>query len=578
MSDLPVLRCAPPAAANAADALLAAAAAVKGWGLVDFIDEAGAANAISEFNDQELMGQKIFLREDRDTGAGAARDRARSAEDDFDGNGLPMKSQSREAVLAAALVAHVRRQGGEVRLNTLPHFYNLLEPDDRERIKTCQRFGGANQGIQSFVKQHVAAELEVQGSRHDMCLALTVNLLDDISDSSGRTFALARRAATRGRMVEEQKKLDREKADLEKQAKKAADAQTGILMNALLMNALEQLQDANAAVRKRAVRTLRRKLGPAELAQHAEVVVARLEDTEAGVRAEALTTLCKLKHAALARHADAVAARLLDSSTGVRSAALKTLRKLKTRTLSRHADVVVAMLSVSDSEVRSEALATMGKLRWETLAQHAGSVAARLEDSSGDVRRDASQTLRKLDPAAVAQYADALIARLEDSEVDVRTEALETLGKLEPATLAQHAGAVAARLEDSHDWVRYTALKALGQLEPVTLAHHAYSVVASLEDAYYPFQRDTVLKTLRQLPRFITRGVDFYPLDDRVTRKIRKPLACALRSRLLGRLAWYKFRLRLFVKRVALYWFALPYRLSGPGHAREVAAWDQMNS
>ena len=99
-----------------------------------------------------------------------------------------MKSQSREAVLAAALVAHVRRQGGEVRLNTLPHFYNLLEPDDRERIKTCQRFGGANQGIQSFVKQHVAAELEVQGSGHDMCLALTFDLLDDISDLSGRTF------------------------------------------------------------------------------------------------------------------------------------------------------------------------------------------------------------------------------------------------------------------------------------------------------------------------------------------------------------------------------------------------------
>ena len=96
----------------------------------------------------------------------------------------------------------------------------------------------------------------------------------------------------------------------------------------ILMNTLEKLQDANAAVRARALRALRRTLGPAELAQQAEVVVARLEDTEAGVRAEALTTLRKLKHAALARHADAVAARLLDSSTGVRSAALKTLRKL----------------------------------------------------------------------------------------------------------------------------------------------------------------------------------------------------------------------------------------------------------
>lgn len=38
----------------------------KGWGLVEFLDVAGAANAVSKFNDQELMGRKIFLREDRE--------------------------------------------------------------------------------------------------------------------------------------------------------------------------------------------------------------------------------------------------------------------------------------------------------------------------------------------------------------------------------------------------------------------------------------------------------------------------------------------------------------------------------
>ena len=58
----------------------------------------------------------------------------------------------------------------------------------------------------------------------------------------------------------------------------------------ILMNTLEKLQDANAAVRARALRALRRTLGPAELAQHAEVVVALLEDTDACVRAEVVMT------------------------------------------------------------------------------------------------------------------------------------------------------------------------------------------------------------------------------------------------------------------------------------------------
>ena len=72
----------------------------------------------------------------------------------------------------------------------------------------------------------------------------------------------------------------------------------------ILMNTLEKLQDANAAVRARAVGTLRRTLGLVALAQHADVVVALLEDTDANVRDEALMTLRKLERATLAQHAD----------------------------------------------------------------------------------------------------------------------------------------------------------------------------------------------------------------------------------------------------------------------------------
>ena len=38
----------------------------KGWGLVEFNDPAAAAQAIANFNDLDLMGRKIFIREDRE--------------------------------------------------------------------------------------------------------------------------------------------------------------------------------------------------------------------------------------------------------------------------------------------------------------------------------------------------------------------------------------------------------------------------------------------------------------------------------------------------------------------------------
>lgn len=42
----------------------------KGWGLVEFADPSGAAEAIATLNDVELMGRKIFIREDREQGGG----------------------------------------------------------------------------------------------------------------------------------------------------------------------------------------------------------------------------------------------------------------------------------------------------------------------------------------------------------------------------------------------------------------------------------------------------------------------------------------------------------------------------
>ena len=245
-----------------------------------------------------------------------------------------------------------------------------------------------------------------------------------------------------------------------------------------------------------------------------------------------------------------------------RSCGWDELRKLDPRMYARRVDGVVSMLADDYWDVRYEALLTLRQLEPPRLAQHAGAIAARLEDDEDDVRREALATLSKLEPPTLAQHAGAVVARLEDSHLLVREMAMETLGKLNPAALAQHAGAVAATLEDSDMFVRITALQTLRKLNPAALAHHAGALAARLEDSDIRV-REQALETLRKVPRFVTRGVDF--------------TSSALRSRLLGRLAWYRCRLRLRVERLALYWYALPYRPNGPGHARDVEAWGRMN-
>ena len=150
----------------------------------------------------------------------------------------------------------------------------------------------------------------------------------------------------------------------------------------------------------------------------------------------------------------------------------------------------------------------------------------------------------------------------------VREQALDTLAKLEPATLAQYSDAVVARLDDS-TCPCIAAVKALGKLEPTTLAQLTSAVlemVDVLEDDDGSLNvRTAVVATLRALPRCVIHDLDLESND-----------LDYLHGRLLGRLAWYRCRLRWRVQRFALYWYSLPYRPSGPGHARDVEAWDRM--
>ena len=188
--------------------------------------------------------------------------------------------------------------------------------------------------------------------------------------------------------------------------------------------------------------------------------------------------------------------------------------------------------------------------------QHADAVVLRLEDSEGCVRWTALQTLSKLEPTALAQRADAVVLRLDDSDEEVRSAALLVLGSMEPAALAKHANAVLAKLGDTEMLAEETRSNAL---------EIPWLDSASVRDSV----RDVAVLTLQNLPDFVTRGVDFEAENDFQ--------AANLRSRLLGRLGWYRCRLRMRVRRLALYWYALPYRPSGPGHARDVEAWDRMS-
>ena len=356
-----------------------------------------------------------------------------------------------------------------------------------------------------------------------------------------------------------------------------------------------QLEDSNANVRCEGLRTLgsvtfpsNQLRHPAALAQHADYVVAMLDDSVRFVRSNALVTLGKLEPATLAQYANAVVARLEDSELSMRHQAMCTLGKLEPAILAQHAHAVLARLEVVegyDWRVRHLALKTLGKLAPATLAQHTDAVVARLSDSNEWVRCMAIRTLGKLDPATFAQHADAVVARLEDSHVHVRREALTTLDKLEPATLAQYAGAVVAKLSVHGE--RRWALLTLSKVPPTTLAQHAGDVIDTWlksysHDARYDSDPDDwssqqydqsdddtyvhlgvlALRVIRALPSFVTRDVDFE--SDNV------------RSRLLARLRWYRYAQRLPVQRIALYWYQLPYRPSGPGHARDVEAWGQM--
>ena len=339
---------------------------------------------------------------------------------------------------------------------------------------------------------------------------------------------------------------------------------------------MEMIESSNAAARRWAVSSLASLLIWDEYdvkPQYISALIAGLQDdgAQGGLALQALQEWGEAYPWLLAQHADALVARLKDDNQVVRRSALLVLAKLEPATLAPHAEAVVAMLEDSIEQVRCGAVDLLAMLEPETLAQHAVAVVAILENSAWGVRATALEALGKLEPAALAQHAHVVLARLEDSKWYVRMGALVTLGKLEPASLAQYADAVVARLEDSdeqvrehsRELVRSIAVETLGKLDPVRFAQYADAVIGKLDDDSGIVRSAASNSLMRALPQAVTRGLNLDYGD-------------AGRSQLRARLRWYKHGLHFRLRRIALRWYALPYRPGGAGCARDVEEWGQM--
>ena len=281
----------------------------------------------------------------------------------------------------------------------------------------------------------------------------------------------------------------------------------------------------------------------------------------------------------------------IDARIDCGSRCARALGPMRLRGSAKRIDALVRDLGDSDLNVQQAALDALGAMQPAALAPHADAIVSKLEDSDPHVRVAALFALQVMEPAVLAQHVDIVVPRLEDSDDRVSDSALLYLDGVEPATLARHAGAVLSKLHSEQANTRCLALVVLCNLEPAELVKHAHALLSMLDDheviseAFVGFLnkmglatidvgdsvRNVAICTLWGLPAFVTCDDGFHRRD------FDDPAPGNLRSRLLGRIAWYRCRLRMRVRHIALYWYALPYRPSGPGHARDVAAWDQMN-
>ena len=133
---------------------------------------------------------------------------------------------------------------------------------------------------------------------------------------------------------------------------------------------------------------------------------------------------------------------LQDTDAGVRWEAVYMLGLLSTRDLATHAGALIARLADADAHVRKAAAESaaelVGSLSPEVIAMHVTDLVSTIEHKDPRMRKAAAEALGKLSPEVLATNA-ALVAKLEDADADVA----QTLGKL---ALKTRAAALVAKL------------------------------------------------------------------------------------------------------------------------------------
>ena len=174
-------------------------------------------------------------------------------------------------------------------------------------------------------------------------------------------------------------------------------------------------------------------------------MVLKLGNSDRRVRSAALVAMARLEPeelghcrdpVLLAQHADAVVAMLDDPAWPVRKSALGYLRILEPAAQSQYRDAIAARLEDPNWDIRYDALWIMGWFHPATIAKYAGIIAATLDEVSNDeiwwcFAYDALNTLGKLEPEALVQYASSVAAKLDDRlKPSVRGKAFDILSAL----------------------------------------------------------------------------------------------------------------------------------------------------
>ena len=243
------------------------------------------------------------------------------------------------------------------------------------------------------------------------------------------------------------------------------------------------------------------------------VLIARLEDQDASVRAEALRVFAKLGKvepgAILPKYSSVFVVKLGDGTSTVRQAAMQILSQLEGAVLTPFAQAFEAKLDDPETEIRLHAFQTLQRLDTTALSKHVDRIVDTLDDSDESVKTMAARVLLQLDTTVLAPHVPAFVAKLTDtsfvgsSQIATHSEEysmdvlhdgrrvfchlmVEMLAKFDRAVLSHYAAQIAADLSRHGTPGKYHSSAALLQtlwlMGADTIALYVTDIIDRLDD------------------------------------------------------------------------------------------------